>query len=72
MGVSAKALEVMLANPRAALDSLDKYEAENSLINFMKLGWHALEPGVQFVANWAVHAICDHLEAVTDGHIRRL
>lgn len=72
MTINETELGRALANPKAALDALDKYESEQSLINFMKLGWHALEPGVEFVANWAVHAICDHLEAVTRGDIRRL
>lgn len=38
----------------------------------MRYGWHTLEPGVEFVPNWGVYAICDHLEAVTNGDIRRL
>ena len=72
MGLSNQQLTTALANPRFALDQLDKYESEQSLLNFMKLGWSALEPGVEFVANWGVSAICDHLEAVTSGQIRRL
>ena len=51
---------------------MDKFQSEQSLINFMKLGWHTLEPGIEFVPNYAVYAICDHLEAVTRGEIRRL
>lgn len=65
-----KALQAL--NPKQAIRDLDKYESENSLLRFMGLGWHALEPGVKFNPNWAVHAICDHLEAVTRGEIRRL
>lgn len=65
-------LSTALSNPKSALAALDKYESEHSLLNFMKLGWHALEPGIEFVPNWGVHAICDHLEAVTRGDIRRL
>lgn len=61
-----------LANPSQYLLDLDKYESEQSLLNFMKLGWHCLEPGVEFVPNWGVQAVCDHLEAVTRGQIRRL
>lgn len=72
MGLSSSQLTTALANPRMALDLLDKYESEQKLIDFMRLGWHALEPGVEFVPNWGVHAICDHLEAVTSGQIRRL
>ena len=62
----------LLKNDDRAYQRLNKFESEQSLVNFVELGWHALEPGVDFVSNWAVHAICDHLEAVTDGSIRRL
>ena len=72
MALSEQTLNSMLANPRAALDAMDKFECEQSLINFMAIGWHALEPGVEFVANWGVSAVCDHLEAVTRGEIKRL
>lgn len=70
--MNQNSLALALANPSLALDELDKYESENSLLRFMSLGWHALEPGVEFVPNWGVEAVCDHLEAVTHGHIRRL
>lgn len=72
MALTNQALTHALSNPQIALDALDKYESEQSLMSFMKLGWHTLEPGVDFVPNWAVGAICDHLEAVTSGEIRRL
>ena len=67
-----KSLATALANPRASLKLLDKVQSERKLIDFIRLGWHTLEPGVEFVPNWGVHAICDHLEAVTSGEIRRL
>lgn len=72
MGMSQEQLNQAMTNPRLALDALDKYESEQSLLNFMSIAWHALEPGVKFVPNWGVHAVCDHLEAVTSGQIRRL
>ena len=68
----AAILNAVKHNPRQFLDALDKLEAEDSLLNFMRLGWAALEPGVEFVPNYAVEAICDHLQAVTRGEIRRL
>lgn len=72
MGMSQQQLNRALTNPNLALDALDKYESEASLLNFMKLGWQALEPGVKFVPSWGVEAICDHLEAVTRGEVRKL
>lgn len=61
-----------LSNPEAALRALDKFQSTNSLLNFMKLGWHTLEPEAPIVINYGLRAICDHLEAVTSGQIRRL
>ncbi len=72
MGLSSKDLTMIMANPELALQMLDMQDCEDSLLDFMRLGWAALEPGVQFVANWGVEAICDHLQAVTEGHITRL
>lgn len=70
--LSEQALRAALANPSLALEQIDKLESERSLINFIKNGWSALEPGQKFVAGWAVEAICEHLEAVTRGEITRL
>jgi hypothetical protein len=35
-------------------------------------GWHVLEPATELKWGWALDAICEHLEAVTAGQIRRL
>ena len=43
-----------------------------SLRDFMIRSWHVLEPGNLFVDGWAIGAICEHLQAVTDGEINRL
>ena len=56
----------------AALDALDKIDAEDSLLGYIKAFWSVLEPGRLFVSGWAIDAICEHLEAVTHGQIRRL
>lgn len=71
-GLSAEQLQWMLANPAQAHRLLDWADAEDSLLSFIEMGWEALEPGRTFVKGWAVEAICEHLEAVTKGHIRRL
>jgi hypothetical protein len=42
------------------------------LIEFVKEFWPVLEPNATFVNNWHIQAICEHLEAVTDGRINRL
>lgn len=59
-------------DPKAALRELDKFESEGSLKGFIKAAWHVVEPGRPFSDGWHIDAVCDHLEAVTDGHIDRL
>jgi hypothetical protein len=46
--------------------------ASASLYEFVKQSWHVVEPGVPFVPSWHIEAICEHLEAVSSGDIRRL
>jgi predicted phage terminase large subunit-like protein len=43
-----------------------------SLANFAKRAWHILEPATDLKWGWCVDSICEHLEAVTRGEIRRL
>lgn len=70
--LESKQLHRAMANPNEALDAINKLESERNLIDFIKNGWHALEPGQPFVTGWAVEAICEHLQAVTEGEIKRL
>lgn len=42
------------------------------LADFVRGAWPILEPGIPLLWNWHHDAICAHLEAVTDGRIRRL
>lgn len=51
---------------------LDQLDSEERLRDYVALCWHVLEPGRTFVPGWHIDAICDHLEAVTAGHITRL
>ncbi len=67
-----KPVRLAVANPQIGLDGLDKLDCEESLSGFIKTFWPTLEPGRQFVPGYAVDAICDHLQAVTRGHIRKL
>jgi len=50
-------------------------EAENAKFHLKKFvveAWHVVEASTPFVDGWHVDAICEHLEAVTDGKIRNL
>lgn len=54
-------------------DELMRERHRRSLVEFVRDGWHVLHPESEhFVDNWHIDAICAHLQAVTDGHIRRL
>jgi hypothetical protein len=46
--------------------------AEKSLHEFMVQAWHLLEPGAPFKDNWHIGYVCEHLEAVSLGQIKRL
>ena len=46
--------------------------AARSLKRFIRLAWPILEPATEFVDNWHIGAITEHLEAVSAGQIRNL
>jgi predicted phage terminase large subunit-like protein len=53
-------------------DDLERELCAESLAVFARRAWHLLEPATPLKWGWALDAICLHLEAVTDGRIRRL
>lgn len=57
---------------RIAHDAERIRERCKTLAGFVKEAWHVLEPTQPLVWNWHLDAICQHLEAVTDGRINRL
>lgn len=61
-----------VANRDQALLALQKLEAEDSLLGFIRLLWPVLEPTRPLVLGWPLEAICEHLEAVARGEITRL
>src|SRR6266567_1403359 len=50
----------------------DEGVRQGGLIAFVRYFWHVLEPETPFVDGWPLWAMCEHLEAVTFGEIRRL
>jgi predicted phage terminase large subunit-like protein len=50
----------------------DCLAAEASLLEFARQAWHVVEPSTPFIPGWHIDAICEHLEAVSDGRIRNL
>jgi phage terminase large subunit-like protein len=49
----------------------EREKCEESLYEFLKRGWKYIDPAA-FVPGWHLEAIAEHLQAVTDGQIRRL
>lgn len=54
------------------LIELDQAIAQRSLAEFCKMAWHVLEPATPIKWGWALDAMCEHLEAVHNGQIKRL
>lgn len=65
-------IDQALANPGPALDELKKLDCEDSLIAFVIEMWEELEPGTPLVLGWVMYAICEALEQVEEGNIKRL
>lgn len=52
---------------------LKQYEGcEKSLSGFVKAAWPILEPKNQYIHNWHIDLITEHLEAVSNGQLNRL
>ena len=49
-----------------------KRVAERSFPAFVRQAWPILEPTTAFLRNWHIDLVCEYLEAVTAGEIRRL
>lgn len=63
---------LLLADKAAGRWAYWKARAEKRFIDFVQLMWPILEPGRPFLRGWAMEAICDHLQAVSEGRIRKL
>lgn len=55
----------------AQLLDLSRADCEESLYEFTRSGFHCVDPAT-WIDSWAIEAICDHLQAVADGEIRKL
>jgi len=54
------------------IERVQAEKARRSLRDFVKYGWHVVEPHIPYVQNWHIEAIAEHLEAVTNGEIKKL
>jgi predicted phage terminase large subunit-like protein len=51
------------------LFDLERKRCENSLSYFIRAAWHVVEPGQEYLHNWHIDYIAEHLTAITDGHV---
>jgi hypothetical protein len=47
----------------------ERYESD--LLAFVEAAWPSIDP-TEYQPNWAIEALCEHLQAVTEGEIRHL
>lgn len=63
-------------SPAVMLDLVNKEKlkraASASMYEFVKQSWPVVEPGIPFIESWHIEQICEHLEALSSGEIRRL
>jgi hypothetical protein len=67
-------IDEVLAMRLAMVGGGDDEEAlrlEGSLIDFVVAAWPWID-GAEYQPNWAVEGLCEHLQAVADGQIKRL
>ena len=62
----------LLSNPAQLSARIQKELAERKLDYFIRQAWPIIEPGTQFIDNWHIGLIAEHLHAVNDGEIKRL
>jgi predicted phage terminase large subunit-like protein len=61
-----------LPDPRWLGRALDRLDAEERLLDFVRLLWPVIEPARPFLEGWVLGAIAEHLQAVSAGEINRL
>lgn len=62
---------IMYAALKRAAQLREAERLENSFYEFCKAAWPFVDPA-EFVDNWHLEDICDHMQAVANGHISRL
>jgi hypothetical protein len=50
---------------------LERVDCQKSLYTFLQKGWRYIDSS-DFTAGWPIEAVAEHLQAVSDGQIRRL
>lgn len=68
--IASEEAKIHLEKTRKNQDAIR--EKCKTLSGFVSEAWHVLEPNADYVHNWHIDAICEHLEAVSAGDINRL
>jgi phage terminase large subunit-like protein len=71
MSISKQALVTLVGAARRLKEIEEARRLEDSFYEFVKSAWHVFDPA-EFVDNWHLEDICNHMEAVARGHISRL
>lgn len=50
----------------------DRVLCEESFPYFLEQAWPYIDPGSDYIHNWHIDAICEHMSAVKDGYIKRM
>jgi predicted phage terminase large subunit-like protein len=58
--------------PGNTFREVDAELARRCFRDFIRQGWHVVEPGRPFISAWHVDAIADHLQAISEGQIKNL
>lgn len=65
--------ELIAGNPNRFLIEMDReLVAEHGLSMFIRLAWPTIERVGTYKTNWHIDAICEYLQAVSAGHLKRL
>lgn len=73
MDALAELLPHMNDEERAKFDQLmPEVPVTSTMADFMREAWHVVEPGKELIWNWHLDAMASHMQAVTEGKIRRL
>jgi predicted phage terminase large subunit-like protein len=57
---------------KLTLDDVRAEKARRRLSEFVRQAWPSLEPAIPYIHGWHIDAVCEHLEAITNGQLRNL
>lgn len=65
------ALRNTLIHSQTDID-IDRALSHKSFFQFLRMAWPYIDPASQFIPAWHVEAICEHVQAVIAGDLKRL